>query len=81
MAKKLNSIGFNPVNPIDVVPFSPDKTWDDYMKGDLKAMLDCNAVLMLSDWIYSKGADIERDFALKLKIPVYYSLEDLLKEK
>jgi len=55
---------------------APDDIWLD---GDLEILSRCDAVLMTSDWQRSTGAKAEHDFALLHRIPVCYTLEDLLR--
>ena len=51
--------GHEPTSPFAVSPYSPEKTWLDYMKDDLPAMLKCDAVAFLPGWLWSKGGRIE----------------------
>lgn len=53
-----------------------DLDWDIYIKGDKEILSKCDAIVMLYNWIDSKGAKVERDFALELQIPVFYSHQD-----
>ena len=68
--KTLEERGFIPVNPIKVQPFVKGFTWLDYMKADIKALVDCDAIYLLDNWESSKGAVIEVDLALSLGIYV-----------
>jgi hypothetical protein len=61
------------VNPM-AIEHNHDLSWESYMKQDLKAMLDCDSIYMLSNWQDSKGATIERDLAIKLNLSVYHEL-------
>lgn len=38
-------------------------SWADYLIRDLMLLKDCDAIVMLPDWIDSKGATVEHDFA------------------
>lgn len=60
------------VNPCKVSPFDENKTWRDYMRDDLKALVDCSGVYMLRGWWRSKGARLERHVAKKLGLEVVY---------
>lgn len=62
--------GHVPVSPVDVSPYSPEKTWLDYMRDDIPAMLQCDAVAVLPGWLGSRGARIEviLAWALGMKI-------------
>lgn len=47
----------------------PD-TWENYLKADITKMLTCDIVYLLPDWQESKGAQLERDIALRLNMDV-----------
>lgn len=68
----LFSIGNTPVNPMKWVPFDDAKTWHDYMKEDIKLLLNCKAIYMLKNWQQSNGATIEHDLACKLGFVIMY---------
>lgn len=46
------------------------------MIAALLAMLQCDAVYMMRDWRFSKGASIECDLARKLEIPIIYEEDE-----
>jgi len=48
------------------------RTWDDTVRSDIKKMLECDEVHLLSDWQDSRGAQLERDIALRLGMQVVY---------
>ncbi len=54
-----------------------DSTWVDYMKTDIVAMMECDALFMLSGWEKSVGATIEHNLANELKYPILYSKDEL----
>lgn len=66
---ELKSMGFIPVNPM-TIKHDHDETWLSYMKQDIKALMDCDGIYLLSNWMFSKGATIERDLAYKLGLLV-----------
>lgn len=45
--------------------------WSDYMKGDIKMLLRCDAAIFLPGWASSKGAKVEFDISVDLGYPVY----------
>lgn len=45
-------------------------TWEEYLRRDLKVMLDCEAVATLSGYEHSAGATLETDVAVKLRMRV-----------
>ncbi len=51
---------------------------DSVLKGCLEILSRCDGVLLLSQWHRSEGARIEHAEALRLGIPVYFRLADLL---
>lgn len=67
------TIALEVVNPM-TIEHNHDLSWESYMKQDLKAMLDCDSIYMLSNHQDSKGATIERDLAMKLNLSIYYEL-------
>ena len=48
-------------------------TWEDYLNGDLQIISRVDAVVMLEGWQDSKGAVMEREYALDNHIIVYYA--------
>ena len=49
-----------------------DKSWESYMREDLKALLDCTHIYMMKNWDTSRGAIIERNLAKDLNIEAIY---------
>lgn len=74
--KEIRSMGADAVNPLTVVD-DPHAAWQDAMRKCVRAMMGCDAVFALPDYTDSKGAMIETDLALTMKIPVYHSLRTL----
>jgi hypothetical protein len=72
-ASRLATAGHVPVNPFMVPPHAGcscpgavnaagaggGHEWSCYLRGDLAAMLDCDAILMLPGWESSHGARLE----------------------
>lgn len=46
--------------------------WEDYLKVDIRALLDCDAIILLAGWPSSKGARLELEIALDLMMDVYF---------
>jgi hypothetical protein len=70
MAKKeIEAMGFEAINPIEVVG-DFKAPWQYAMKKCIKAMLDCDGVVILPCWILSPGAKIERQLAEDLDIVI-----------
>lgn len=47
-------------------------SWLDYMRRDIKLLVDCDGVYMLHNWQESAGAKIEHQLARDLGLRVYY---------
>lgn len=58
------------INPHTIL-HNHDKTWESFMRVDLRYMLKCNIVVVLDDWNKSRGAIIEVLLAGIVAIPVY----------
>jgi hypothetical protein len=67
---QLAGLGYQVVKPMAVNDDS--KTWEDAVRTDIKKMLECDEVHLLSDWQDSRGAQLERDIALRLGMQVVY---------
>lgn len=67
----LTGLGYDVVNPVSY-PEIPNGTWEEYMKRDLKLLLDCDYIHMLDGWEDSRGARWEFNTALELNIERLY---------
>jgi|LakMenEpi03Aug12_release.lakeMendotaPanAssembly.Ray.scaffolds.fasta_scaffold558115_2 hypothetical protein len=61
------------VNPMKL-EHNHDKTWVEFMKEDISALLTCDAIYLLKNWGDSRGARIERAIALELGIKIIYEI-------
>jgi hypothetical protein len=68
-AAQLRSLGYGVVNPAEFGE-GEGKTWADYMRKDIKALMDCTHVAVLPGWENSKGARVEVYLAGQLGMPV-----------
>ena len=64
----LTGLGYDVVNPTSLDEIK-NGSWVDYMKRDLKLLLDCDYIYLLDNWDDSKGACIEYNLACDLQIP------------
>lgn len=48
----------------------------DLLRDDIRALADCDAIVLLPDWEHSKGARIERRVAEDLRLDVYHAIPD-----
>lgn len=78
-AQQLKEAGHLPVNPMEICPYNPEWEWHHYMAEDIRALLVCDAILMLENWRESKGARVEHAIAVQLGLKIFYSLNDIKK--
>lgn len=72
---KWKNDGYEVVNPM-TIEHNHLKSWVDFMRVDLKAMLDCTEIYMLNNWESSKGAVIEHNLAVELMFIVSYQKKE-----
>ena len=66
----LLQLGYEPLNPLDIVPYHPGTTWETYMAHDILALQKCKGIYMLHDWRNSQGARLEYEIAQLLGLIV-----------
>lgn len=70
-AAELRAQGHTVVNPAEKQEEGqPDMTWSDYMRIDLRMMMDCDTIHMLPGWQESRGAKLEYMVAAELGFEV-----------
>jgi len=74
-ASHLRALGWLVVSPHEL-EHRHGRTWVDYMREDLAAMMTADALLMLPGWEDSRGARLELTLARDLEMRIYYRLED-----
>jgi len=70
-AKELEIKGLQPINPM-AIQHEHDGSWHNYMKRDIQALCDCEAIFMLHNWTESRGAIIEHSLAMLLGMKIHY---------
>ncbi|WP_278833509.1 DUF4406 domain-containing protein [Porphyromonas cangingivalis] len=68
---QLREMLFNPINPLRLTN-TVGLSWEDYMRIDIKALMDCEAICMLNGWEESKGARLEFHIAQSLGMHVFF---------
>ena len=68
---------FNPAE----IKLPDTATWEDYMRYDLKVLLECQAIFMLDGWKESEGAKTEFFIAQKLKLKIFYEKKEKYQNK
>lgn len=69
--KEVELLGFEAVNPVEL-PHNHGRTWEEYMRECLKALLECEVVYALDNWRYSVGATIEVNLAVSLGMNIFF---------
>jgi hypothetical protein len=79
VSEELRQQGYDVVNPADIarglsIPDSiqGEKRYIIYIKADLKALIDCDCIYMLSGWEGSRGANMEYDLAVTLGLEIIF---------
>src|SRR5262245_48249663 len=70
ITERLQRAGFNVYNPAELG--KSDWNWIDYMKRDLRWLLESDAILLLPGYEASKGAALEHRVAVDLGIQVLH---------
>lgn len=87
-AAELRAAGYDVINPADNGS-DESKTWADYMRIDLRQLLDCDGMALLPGWSASRGARLEKYVATELGMPATaashwiqqaHRLDDLIRE-
>jgi hypothetical protein len=68
-AEQLAARGFTVVNPCDVLT-TPGLPWVDYLRADIRALCDCDAMALLPGWQNSRGAQLEQYVAYQLELDI-----------
>lgn len=75
-AEKLRALGHGVCNPAEN-PVPPCRSWEGYMRLALAQLVTCDCIVLLQGWQASRGAKVESDLALTLRMKVDY-LENFL---
>lgn len=70
-AAELRAAGFQVVNPAEFGE-QVGMEWHEYLRKDIRALMDCGAIWMLPGWSRSKGASLEHHIAVELGMDVIY---------
>ena len=68
-AKELRAEGRAVVNPAEIDE-APGRPWHEYMRKDIRLLMDCDTIHMLPGWENSKGARLELHIARELGMKV-----------
>lgn len=69
-AARLRALGYSVINPAELNAGPGSKSWYECMRTDLKALLDCDAIVLLDGWQQSAGAHLEIHVAHRVGISI-----------
>jgi len=70
-AAVLRQRGYNILNPAELKRSIEDNVPRSfYLRGDLKELLDCQGIILLPGWEFSRGAELELGIARQLDFDV-----------
>lgn len=67
-AARLRAAGYEVSDP-SVRGIIDGWSWEDYLRADIRDLMDCDAVALLPGWLESRGASLEVYVAKQLAIP------------
>jgi len=70
-AAALRGKGLEVVNPAEISVEQPG-SWERSMRADIKALCDCDIIVLLPGWERSKGAHLELHIAHRVGLEVAY---------
>ena len=73
-AARLRALGYTVVNPAEINHVRPGD-WHQCLRADLKALLDCDAIVLLDGWETSQGAHLELHVAHRVGLEVLQARE------
>lgn len=70
-ARLLRDAGYTVTNPAELDAQDAGKvmTWEQYMRRDIVALMQCDGIATLTGWSNSRGATLEIDIATRLSMP------------
>lgn len=85
VAKDLLLLGFIPIIPHKITSFFPEmftelSSWEDddwLVKFCIPLIKRCDAIVFSTNWTHSRGAAIERAYAVSINKPSFYSVPEL----
>lgn len=71
LAESRGMVGLSPLE----LPHKHSRTWEAYMREDIWALTQCQAILMMRSWEGSRGARLEHHVATELGMEVLYEAD------
>lgn len=75
MATRLRKAGYRVISPHELHEPSAEVAWDWFLRRDLRELVKCSRIVMLSGWHRSKGARLEHHVAKSLGMEIVYPSE------
>lgn len=69
-SEKVRALGYEAINPVDINP-DPGTPWEMCLRADIKALCDCDGIVMIDGWEKSKGAHLELNVAHRLGMKIF----------
>lgn len=70
-AARIRDFGYRVVSPAETEGENQEeRTWEQWMRRDIKLLVDCDAVAVLPGWEHSRGATLEVHVARALGMPL-----------
>lgn len=68
----LSLLGYEVVNPFDIIPEKENPDWFDHMGADLREISKCDRVYFCDGWQNSKGCKLEMQYVVSMGIePIF----------
>lgn len=74
-AQELRELGYEVVNPVEINP-DHNMSWHECLRADIKALCDCDVLVLLPGWEGSSGAHLEMHIAHRIGMRII-TLQDL----
>lgn len=69
VAREAAERGWQPINPMDN-GLDTEAPWEQHMRKDIRMMLECDAVILVSGWQFSRGCRLEEIIARETGLEV-----------
>lgn len=73
-AARLRALGYAVVNPVEINP-DGHTPWHECLRKDLKALCDCDTLVLLPGWEKSSGSHLELHVAHRLGLTIRQAAE------
>ena len=71
VASRLREQGHEPVSPLEINADNLDAPYAELLGNDIRALLDCKAIVLLDGWKNSKGCRLEKEAATIYGLELY----------